>query len=65
MKTVKGFGRLLMELPQPARSGLWIGYAAVLAGFLFSVVTGRSGAVFVGMGVSGAAFAVTGWWLLE
>ena len=66
MKTLRGFGRLLTELPQPARAGLWIGYGAFLAGVLLGIVLGGAAwAMFSGAGISGAAIALTGWCLFR
>ena len=66
MKTLRDFRRLLTELPQPARAGLWIGYVAFPAGVLLGFAFGRATwATFSGAGISGAAIALTGWCLFR
>lgn len=61
MKTFRGFGRLLRELPQPARAGLWVGYGTFPVAFLLAIASFQPRIVLVGATVAGAGFAVAGW----
>lgn len=61
VKTLKGFARLLVELPLPVRTALLLGYSVFLAGFLASMVTGQLRIGLATAVLSGAAFAVAGW----
>lgn len=51
IKTIRGFKRLLTELPQPARTFYWCFYAMFLATFALGVATRMN---WVAIGVSGA-----------
>ncbi|CEA08293.1 hypothetical protein BN1051_01633 [Arthrobacter saudimassiliensis] len=61
MRTLRGFGRLLTELPQPARGGLQLGYLLFLAGLPFGIASGQLHFASLGAAASGVCFAVAGW----
>lgn len=55
MKTIKGFKRLLIELPQPARTFYWCFYAMFLVTFLLLVATRMN---WLAVGISGAGLSL-------
>lgn len=61
MRTLRGFGRLLTELPQPARSALLLGHVLFFAGLPPALALHQLHIAFLGAVASGISLALAGW----